>query len=368
MGLTVGARVLLLGDTHIGFDSPRRPRVERRRRGPDFLQNFELALAPALRGEVDFVVHGGDLLFRSRVPPALVEAALAPLVRVAEAGIPVFLVPGNHERSRIDVPLLSRRPLLHVFHRPATFVARAAGLRVAFAGFPYARDVRACFDELLATTGHRSAIADMTLLCMHHCVEGATVGPADFMFRDGADVVRRSSLPPEITAVLSGHIHRHQVLPGRGGRPPVVYAGSVERTSFAEKDETKGYVVLDVSPGRIERVDFSPLPTRPMVERWVDVTGVPPALVVGRVRRALACVPRDAIVRLRLEGAGVEAALATLGAATLRAIAPPDVTVELPPPRAVGRADGGGAEDHLSAMAGRRFVRCSGREQGVHQG
>ncbi len=55
------ARVLFVSDTHLGFDLPARPRVERRRRGPDFFANFERALAPALRGEADLVVHGGDL-------------------------------------------------------------------------------------------------------------------------------------------------------------------------------------------------------------------------------------------------------------------------------------------------------------------
>jgi exonuclease SbcD len=70
--------VLLLADTHLGFDLPLRPRVERRRRGPDFFANLERALEPALRGEADLVVHGGDLLFRSRVPDRLVEMAMGP--------------------------------------------------------------------------------------------------------------------------------------------------------------------------------------------------------------------------------------------------------------------------------------------------
>jgi DNA repair exonuclease SbcCD nuclease subunit len=53
------------------------------------------------------VVHGGDLLYRSRVPAWLAEAALAPLKRLAESGVPVLLVPGNHERSRMPFPLLA---------------------------------------------------------------------------------------------------------------------------------------------------------------------------------------------------------------------------------------------------------------------
>ena len=55
-------KVLLLADTHLGFDLPSRPWVEKRRRGPDFFANMRLALEPVLRGEVDLVVHGGDLL------------------------------------------------------------------------------------------------------------------------------------------------------------------------------------------------------------------------------------------------------------------------------------------------------------------
>ena len=107
VGIVAEPRILLLGDTHVGFDTPLRPRIERRRRGPAFLANFERALAPARRGEVDLVVHGGDLLHRSQLPASLVQAALAPLLALADRGLPIFLVPGNHERSRIPYPLLT---------------------------------------------------------------------------------------------------------------------------------------------------------------------------------------------------------------------------------------------------------------------
>ena len=62
-------RVLFLADTHLGFDYPFRPRIQRRRRGAEFFTNFKRTLLPALKGRVDCVVHGGDLLYRSKVPP-----------------------------------------------------------------------------------------------------------------------------------------------------------------------------------------------------------------------------------------------------------------------------------------------------------
>ncbi len=292
-------RLLFVSDTHLGFDLPSRPRVERRRRGHDFFRNFELALAPALDGEVDAVLHGGDLLYRSRVPAWLAEAALAPLKRVASQGVPVLLVPGNHERSRLPYPLLGLHERLHVFDRPRTFVLEARGVRVAFSGFPYARQVRAGFSALLEAAGYARAEADARVVCVHHCVENATCGPGNFTFRHGDDVIRTADLPRDAAAVLSGHIHRHQVLRPLGA-PPVLYPGSVERTSFAEAPETKGYLVLELSRCGLERYEFRPLPARPMAVREVTLDGADAAEARARVGAAIDSTPFDAVVQLRL--------------------------------------------------------------------
>jgi DNA repair exonuclease SbcCD nuclease subunit len=83
-------RVLFLADTHPGFDLPFRPRIQRRRRGFDFFENFETALKAALNAEVDCVVHGGDILYRSKVPARLVEMVFTPLKRVANKSVPVY--------------------------------------------------------------------------------------------------------------------------------------------------------------------------------------------------------------------------------------------------------------------------------------
>jgi DNA repair exonuclease SbcCD nuclease subunit len=327
-------RVLFVSDTHLGFDLPARPRIERRRRGPGFFACFERALEPALRGEADVVVHGGDLLYRSRVPASLVGRALAPLVRLADAGVPVVLVPGNHERGAIPCPLLAARERLHVLTGPSTVVIERRGCRVAFAGFPcYARGVRQAFPALLGATGYRHAEADARVLLLHQCVEGATCGPPPgFTFRDADDVVRACDLPGDVAAVLCGHVHRHQVLRrdlrGRPLAAPVVYAGSVERTSFAERDETKGFVTATVGPGgpggRLLACEFVPLPARPM--RVFEVAaGAPASDLEGQLRAAIAAAPPDVVLQVRVPEAlaGAE----TLRAARLRALGPPTANV-----------------------------------------
>ncbi len=265
-------RLLLLADTHLGIDLPRRPRIVRRRRGHDFFANFERALQAARDHAVHAVVHGGDVFYRSRVPASLVQTGFAPLKRLADDGIPIYVVPGNHERSAIPFPLLAQHPRIHLFDRPRTFAAEWDGVRVALAGFPFERHgVRGAFRTLLDQTGWARAAADVRLLCVHQSVEGATVGVQHYTFRSGDDVVRAADVPAPFAAILAGHIHRHQVLTvDLRGRPlptPVLYPGSIERTSFAEREEEKGYVLLEVTPGNepggaLHRWTFHPLPAR----------------------------------------------------------------------------------------------------------
>ncbi len=322
-------RVGLLSDTHLGFDMTFRPRVQRRRRGPDFFANYERALAPALAGQVDMVIHGGDILYRSRVPARLVELAFAPLKRVADCGVPVFVVPGNHERSRIPHGLLAIHPNIHIFSAARTFQVRVRGVDVAVGGFPYAARVRHAFDSLLRETELCTTDADVRLLCVHHAVEGATVGPNNFVFRQADDVIRGADLPRNVAAVLSGHIHRHQVLDrDLSGHPlpsRVFYPGSIERTSFAEKDETKGYVTLDLSAegdgGQVARWAFEPLPARPMVVCEVRA-GTGPSALQRQLDSALVDAPQDAIVSLRVFGTLSPDEASLLSAAALRERAP----------------------------------------------
>lgn len=295
-------RVLFLSDTHLGLDLPSRPRVERRRRGDDFFRNFERALDVARSGAADVVVHGGDLLYRSHVPAWLSEAALAPLKRLASSGVPVLLVPGNHERARLPHPLLALHDGLHVFERPSTAVLEARGLRVAFIGFPYVGPIRSQFRAILAAATRNAPPADLRVLCLHQCVEGATCGPSDFTFRHGPDVIRVADLPRDVAVTLCGHVHRHQVL-RPPGCAPIVYAGSIERTSFAEAPETKGFVVLELTRNGLDRIEFHPLPARPMVTCTIAFDGASDADAPARVAAAIESTPADAVVRLRVRGA-----------------------------------------------------------------
>jgi exonuclease SbcD len=334
-------RILLLADSHLGFDLPVRPRVDRRRRGHDFLANYGAALEPALDGDVDIVVHGGDVFDRSRVVPSLAYQAFEPLRRVADRGVPVFIVPGNHERSTLPHLRFASHPGVHVFDEPRTFAVTVRGIRIALAGFPFERDVRRSFVELVRRTTWDRVQADVRLLCMHQCVEGATVGPADFTFTTGADVVRHADVPPGFAAVLSGHIHRHQVLTRDLGRrsleTPVLYPGSIERTAFAEHGEPKGFMILHAAPSGI-RWEFRQLPARPMIRHEIVPTTMSAAALHAAVQQVIAAAPADAVLSIRMAATLTDDQWGVVSSARLRALAPSTMNVAITYPREEGPA------------------------------
>jgi DNA repair exonuclease SbcCD nuclease subunit len=249
----------------------------------------------------------------------------------------VVLVPGNHERSALPYPLLAAHEHLHVLDRPRTVRLDLAGTRVAVGGFPCERDeIRDRFRALVSGCGLREADAAIRLLCLHQTVEGARV--EGHTFRSGDDVVRGCDIPPGVAAVLCGHIHRAQVLyrdlGGRALAAPVFYPGSVERTSLAEREETKGYLVLELAAGRqpggrVVRHAFHELPARPMVAASVDASGLNPAELRHRIREELDVVPADGVVFIRIEGKLDPGSERVLRAEALRTLHPPSMTVAI---------------------------------------
>jgi DNA repair exonuclease SbcCD nuclease subunit len=300
-------RILLFADTHLGFDYPIRPRLQRRRRGPDFFANFRRVLDHARETRPDFVVHGGDLFFRARVPQPIVDMVYQDLLEFSAEGIPLLIVLGNHERSVLPTSLFLNHPDIHIFDRPRSFLFEIGDAKIAFSGFPCERKAaRDQFLSLVAKTGFHDLDTDIKLLCMHQTVEGAQVGPSDYTFRKGKDVICRRDLPKDALGVLCGHIHRRQVLGQldrcKDGLPPVIYPGSTERTSFAERAEPKGFYELEFSPladdnWAISHLNFIELPARPMEDLILD-HNITPKTLEAAILAQIAQFDQDAIVRI----------------------------------------------------------------------
>lgn len=328
--LSVSLKIIFLADTHLGFDYPLRPRLDIRRRGPDFFDNFHRICQTALEEQADLLVHGGDVFFRSKVPPKIVDMVYQPLLKVAAQGIPVVLVPGNHERSRLPESLFLAQPNIHIFDRPLCFRFSIRGITINLAGFPFFRgDIRRQFPRIIAETGWRHSPGDVSLLCLHQAVEGATVGPQNFTFRYGEDVIRLQDIPADFRMILAGHIHRQQIL-RTARQQPVIYPGSIERTAFAEINEEKGFYLIEIWQENSKiayRLHFRPLPTRPMVIVEIAAESVRPENISEILAAKLNQLDPNSVVQLRFSGDINPTVGRMLTADFLRAHYPPTMNV-----------------------------------------
>jgi len=144
-------------------------------------------------------------------------------------------------------------------------------------------------------------------------------------------------IPEKFTAAINGHIHRAQILirdiSGRYRIPPIIHPGSTERTSFAEKDEPKGYMILELaldgSKSHIYGIHFEELPTRPMVRIELGPIEVRPGELSHQIRNILLHQNPDSIIQIRLSQVFPKKILHEISNPNLRNLAPETMNVSV---------------------------------------
>ena len=294
-------KIIFLADSHLGFDFPLRPQKEKRRRGIDFFNNFDFILDYAKTNKADLVIHGGDLFFRTRVPNPIIDMVYERIFNFAQTGIPISIVPGNHESSKLPVSLFMQHANIYYYTKSQIFQFRLNKIDIDIAGFPCVRnDVKSVFPGIISEIQGQLRAEAVKLLCMHQSIEGAQVGPANFTFRQGYDVIAIDDLPNNFDLILSGHIHRAQVLYTRN-KTPVIYPGSIERTAFAEKDEEKGFYEIDINTQKECSFRFIKLNTRPMIDVLLEKESYTINSLKNEILLFISEIHPDSIIRFKMK-------------------------------------------------------------------
>ena len=161
-------KIVFFADTHLGVDYPINPKVDRRRRGEDFFDNYKKVLDYAVESDADIVLHGGDFFFRSKVPAPIVDRAYDILYDFAKNGIPFVIVPGNHERSVLPTSILMNHKNIHIFDEPSTFFFEMKNAIIGITGFPNIRNgIKPQFEHIFKKATNGNPEVDINLLLMH---------------------------------------------------------------------------------------------------------------------------------------------------------------------------------------------------------
>jgi exonuclease SbcD len=274
-------KLLHTGDIHIGMENYGRvdPTTGLNARVMDFLRRLTDMADYAIEQEVDVFIFAGDA-YKTRDPNPTYQREFARRIKkIADAGIPVVLLVGNH-----DLPNTARRAtsisIFETLQVPNMYVCdreelrqitcrRGQPLQIAAVPYPLRSAVvsredwqgkslaeldallqNAMIDMIQGLAAQAAEHSDVpAILIGHFSVNEASQG-SEQNIMIGRDVtVPRSVLTGPIWRYVAlGHIHKHQSL-NKDQQPPVVYSGSIERIDFGEEREPKGFVIAQIGDG-----------------------------------------------------------------------------------------------------------------------
>ena len=337
--MTKPLRILHFADVHVGME--RYGRIDAatgiNSRVLDYLRRLSDMAEYAVKEQVDMVIFAGDA-YKTRNPNSTYRREFAWRIKeqIADHGIPVVMVPGNHDlpavpnrASSIEIFDTLRVPNIYVLDHTSgvTPVPTRSGPPVLIVPVPYpyiaeltsqeAYQAVSLSDLDRIVTEKLDAIirgfADEVrqqhempvILVGHFSVDEAQTG-SEHTIMVGRDVqVSRAVLVDDAwDYVALGHIHKHQDL-NLDAQPPVVYSGSLSRIDFGEEKEAKGWVMVTLTRGHAS-YEFIPHYRQP-ARRFVTLDcgcrskEDPMAALLKLIqRRREDGIITEAIVRLRL--------------------------------------------------------------------
>ncbi len=265
----------------------------------DFLKALDTIVDTALAEKVDLVLFAGDA-YKDRSPaPTFQREWGRRIMRLAQGGVPVLLLVGNHDLS----PAVGRAHALQEYDTLQVSNVRVAdkpcflspdelwGLPLQLIAIPWVTrsNIMATLelsavepDKIYAELESRlAALVDLWLekadpslpvvMAAHASVQGAVYG-AERAVMLGGDLVLSGSMvkDPRLDYVAMGHIHKNQDL-GQDGHHPIVYPGSIERVDWGEAGDDKYFVICYLEKGQRTRVDWHKLKGRRFLDLKINI-------------------------------------------------------------------------------------------------
>ena len=284
-------------DVHIGVENYGKPDpvTKTSTRLVDFLNTLDEVVAFAIENSADLVLFCGDA-YKSRNPNQTHQREFAKRIySLANEGIQVFLLVGNHDSPNIPGPAsaLDIFPTLnihnvHIGSTLSTHLIETKSGPIQIVSLPWIRKgqfMTSSESGQLNTEQLNSTIQSMltakisdqasnldpdvpSILSGHVSIDSAHTSSEKSMMLGNDYVLLKSSVAlPQFDYVALGHIHKYQLL---NENPRVVYPGSLQRIDFGEEKDVKGFCSINLDPNkktgqREISYEFIPVDARRMV-------------------------------------------------------------------------------------------------------
>ena len=254
-------RIVHVADTHLGYSAYRRVCDEDcqfkglNQREVDTYLSFQAFVDRVLELRPDAVLHSGDLFDAVRPSNRALAFALEQLVRLSEADIPVVIIAGNHSTPRIRETgsafrLFEHLPNIIPVYRGAYERVTIGDLTVHAAPHTDGEAFKEMLPSLTRCGGTAYEVA---------MLHAGVVGFKEFRMNEfNEQIVDSCYLRDDLDYIAMGHYHGNYDIADNAA-----YSGSIERFSFAEAGQPKGFLCVDLESRKRELIE---LPTRPMID------------------------------------------------------------------------------------------------------
>ena len=320
-------------DIHIGVENYGRPDpvTKTSTRLVDFLDTLDEVVTFASENSADIVLFCGDA-YKSRNPNQTHQREFAKRIySLANNGIQVFLLIGNHDSPNIPGPASAldifptlNIPNVHIGSTLTTHLIETKSGPIQIVSLPWVRKgqfMSSAETDQLSTEELNSTIQSMltteisyqasnldpdipSILSGHVSIDSARTSSEKSMMLGNDYVLLKSSVAlPQFDYVALGHIHKYQLL---NETPKVVYPGSLQRIDFGEEKDVKGFCSIHLDPTkktgqRETSYKFIPVNARRMVTIKITLDEIdqePTSTIITEIKKHNIT---DAIVQVMIE-------------------------------------------------------------------
>lgn len=257
-------KILHVADTHLGYSAYRKVTEDGvNQREMDTYDAFKQFVDYAIKSKPDLIIHAGDLFDSVRPNNRAITFAIEQIIRLSKEGIPFVVIAGNHEHPKLKETGHIFRIFDHIDQAYPIYNAKYETLslkinkeKITIHAVPQFESKKQFDEELKKIKADSNS--DYNIFLSH----GAVTGIKEFSMNEFNElIIPTKIIEKDFDYIALGHYHKYTKLSNNA-----FYSGSTERFAFADAEDKKGFIELELGKGKSKHT-FVELKNRPMIDQ-----------------------------------------------------------------------------------------------------
>lgn len=248
-------KIFHFSDTHLWIT------LENTAREQDFYVNFSFVIDTILQEKPEVVIHSGDLFHTSKPSNKAISVVVENFLRLQKAGIKVIIIAGNHDTPRLSLTthpfeIFQSMENFYVFYEGKTQNIEIDG--VNFVLLPHIHDEN-LFKSEFQKVNELLQENTSNIFVSHFGISAREYDEYTDEISGISITLDELKILKKFDYVALWHYHKQFNIGN------MCYPGSIEHTSFNQKNYKIGYNIFDTTSKTKQSFE---LPSRPMIDLW----------------------------------------------------------------------------------------------------